>query len=352
MIEIRDVTVTAGGFTLGPLDLVIPAGGYAVVLGPTGSGKTTLLEAVAGHRPIAAGRIAIAGTDVTAAPPERRALGLVPQHYHLFPHLTVGANIGYGLAQRRAAERAERVREVAALLEVEPLLSRGVGDLSGGERQRVTLARALAPRPHALLLDEPFAALDPATRDRLRDRLRTIHQHERLTTIHVTHDFEDALRLGDQALVLLNGRSAQVGTPDAVFRAPASPEVAGFVGAGTVLPGRVVRTGGSAADPLFPARFESAGLTLDVLASREGPAHAVIRPEQVVIARGIVPGSARNQLPAVVRRLEQLGPVVRVHLDAGEPLVALVTATAAETLGLAIGQPVTAAIKATAVQVL
>ncbi|MGH7535576.1 MAG: ABC transporter ATP-binding protein, partial [Gemmatimonadales bacterium] len=184
MIRLDRVSVRVGQFDLQDISLEVPRGGYALILGPTGTGTTTLLEAVAGHAPLRGGRVFMHDDDVTQLPPERRGLGFVYQQYHLFPHLSVRDNIGYGITRRgnnRAA--AERTAELADMLGILPLLDRPVRGLSGGEQQRVALARALAPRPSILLLDEPFASIDPATRHVMRRELRTLHEREGITTL-------------------------------------------------------------------------------------------------------------------------------------------------------------------------
>jgi len=347
VIELEGLTVRVGGFTLRDITLAVPAGGYALVIGPTGSGKTTLLEAVAGHQRPARGRIRLGGRDVTALAPEARGVGFVYQAYHLFPHLTVRQNIAYGLPRGDAADR--RVRELADLLGIAPLLDRPIGRLSGGEQQRTALARALAPSPRILLLDEPFAAVDPATRHVLRRELRALHEHEGITTLQVTHDFDDAMRLGDHVAVLAEGAIAQQGRPEEVFRYPDSAFVARFVGSGNVLAGEV-RLAGAGPEGAAPARFESGPLVLEVLAERAGPAHAVIRPEDILLSRTPIGATVRNRLVAVVERVERTGPVAHVHLDAGRPLVAAITAETAGELALAPGDRVHLALKATAIR--
>lgn len=347
MIELEGLTVRAGGFTLRDITLAVPAGGYALVIGPTGSGKTTLLEAVAGHQRPERGRIRLGGRDVTALAPEARGVGFVYQAYHLFPHLTVRQNIAYGLPRGAAAGR--RVGELAELLGIAPLLDRPIGRLSGGEQQRTALARALAPSPRILLLDEPFAAVDPATRHVLRRELRALHEHEGITTLQVTHDFDDAMRLGDHVAVLAEGTIAQQGPPEEVFRYPNSAFVARFIGSGNVLAGEVHLTG-AGEDGAAAARFESGPLVLEVVAERAGPAHAVIRPEDILLSRTPIGATVRNRLTAVVERVERTGPVAHVHLDAGRPLVAAVTAGTAAELALAPGDRVHLALKATAIR--
>ena len=358
MIALEALSVRAGEFELQDISFRVPSGGYALIIGPTGSGKTTLLEAIAGHANVRRGRVILHGQDMAGVPPERRGLGFVYQQYHLFPHLSVRENIGYGLPRAgRGANGAGRADELADTLGIGHLLERSVRGLSGGEQQRVALARALAPRPRILLLDEPFASVDPTTRHLLRRELRALHEREGITTLQVTHDFDEALRLGDLVAVLAEGRIAQSGTPEQVFRYPNSAFVARFVGTGTVLAGVVQRAGaagsgreeeGAGTEP-FAAHFASGPLLLEVISEREGPMHAVIRPEDIVLSREELPGSARNRLSATIARLERLGPVTLVHLDAGRPLLASVTTTSAEEMGLASGATVTVTFKATAI---
>jgi molybdopterin-binding protein len=353
VIRLDNLHVRVGSFDLQDISLEVPKGGYALIIGPTGSGKTTLLEAVAGHARLRAGRVFIDDDEVTGLPPERRGLGFVYQQYHLFPHLSVRDNIGYGIARRRGTGDgggpARRVEELADMLAITPLLERPVRGLSGGEQQRVALARALAPKPSILLLDEPFAAVDPATRLVLRRELRELHEREGITTLQVTHDFDEALRLGDLVAVLSEGRIAQSGTPEQVFRYPNSAFVARFVGTGNVIAGAVERSEPGSAPGSFRGRFRGGNLVLDVVAEREGPIHAVIRPEDIVLSLTHHPDSARNHMEGVVARLERLGPITLVHLDVGRLLIASVTTTSSEEMGLRAGVRVFVAFKATAI---
>jgi len=352
VIRLDGLSVRVGSFDLRDISLDVPTGGYALIIGPTGSGKTTLLDAVAGHAPLLAGRVWAHGEDVTRLPPEQRRLGIVYQQFHLFPHLSVGENIAYGL--RRGADGApeaasRRVHALASLLGIDTLLGRRVRGLSGGEQQRVAIARALAPRPSVLLLDEPFAAVDPATRTVLRRELRAVHEAEGITTLQVTHDFDDALRLGDMVAVMAGGRIVQQGRPEEVFRFPNSAFVARFIGTGNVIAGHVHRLGTSETDGRFAATFVSGDLELQVVADREGAAHAVIRPEDLLLSAAPLPASIRNRLEAVVVRVEHLGPVVQVQLAAGRDLVAAVTTATATELDLRPGVRVWLGLKATAV---
>jgi len=354
VIRLEEVSLKVGGFALRDVSLDIPSGGYGLVIGPTGSGKTSLLEAVAGHVGLAGGRITLDGREVTRLAPEERGVGFVYQSYHLFPHCTVRDNIGYGLRGSPPDVRRARVNELASILGIAPLLERGIEGLSGGEQQRVALARALAPRPSILLLDEPFAAVDPALRRVLRRELMLMREREGVTTLHVTHDVDDALRLGDVVAVLADGGVVQSGPPEHVFRFPNSPFVAHFLGSGTVLKGVVLRSGPAEGDPpRFQARFESSGLALEVIAEREGETHALIRPEDLLVSRDPFEGYPRNRFDAVVRRVERLGPVANVHLEVNEILLlASVTTATVDAQSITAGQRVHVALKATAVHLL
>jgi len=206
VIECRGVTLRAGTFALHDITVAVPRGAYATLGGPTGSGKTTLIEGIAGigSAQIVHGSVHLDGADVTRVPPERRGVGLVPQRAHLFPHLDVAANVRYG---------ARDATLVTALLErfgIGALTSRVVGALSGGERQIVALCRALATRPRVLLLDEPYAALDPARRAVVAREVAELHDAWELTTLHVTHAEHEAREVADIALAMRDGAITRV----------------------------------------------------------------------------------------------------------------------------------------------
>ncbi len=355
MIRIEGLALQVGDFRLSGVSLELPTGGHGLIIGPTGSGKTTLLEAIAGHVRPTAGRIVLDGRDVTRIPPEERGIGFVYQAYHLFPHYSVRDNVAYGLGRTGMDAIAIRTRvdALAELLGIGPLLDRGVRGLSGGEQQRVALARALAPRPRILLLDEPFAAVDPALRRVLRRTLREIREHEGITTLHVTHDVDDALRLGDLVAVLSADGIVQSGPPEQVFRYPESPFVAEFLAAGSVLKGRFERLGPSGDGAgAFAARFVTADLELEVVSEREGEGHILIRPEDVLVSRTSHPGPPRNRFEARVRHLERLGPVATLHLGVGEAIIfASITTATLEEQRIQIGDRLAVGLKATAIHV-
>jgi ABC-type sugar transport system ATPase subunit len=225
MIDATDVAARAGEFALAGITFCIPRGGYGVVIGPAGAGKTTLLEAISGVLPLAAGTLRLDGRDVRHVPPEQRRIGLVYQHSYLFPHLSVAENITYG------ADDIADARAVAERVGAGNLWDRAVRGLSGGEQQLVALARALARRPSILLLDEPFVALDPRRRSRVRREVGALHREWGMTVLHVTHDLSEARRLGDVAILLDAGRVLHAGPPAHLFSPAAPPEVSAFLGA-------------------------------------------------------------------------------------------------------------------------
>lgn len=229
MLSLRGLRVEVGNFALRDIDLSIETGDYFMVVGPTGAGKTLLLETIAGLYPVHSGEIWLNGENITRLEPERRGVGIVYQDSALFPHLSVADNIVFGLKVRRSAGDIERqLNDMAALVKVGHLLGRKPQSLSGGEKQKVALARSLIVKPQLLLLDEPFSALDPETRESLRWELRRIHAEFGTSMIQVTHDFEEALLLGKHAALVGEGQLKQVGTPEDIFRHPNSEFVAGF----------------------------------------------------------------------------------------------------------------------------
>ncbi len=298
------VRVAYGGReVLRGVDLSVPRDELLVVLGPSGSGKSTLLRAVAGLEPLSAGSVHLAGRDITTTRPGRRNVSMVFQSYALFPHLTVLANICFGLEVRdvgRSAARA-RAREAARAAGCDDFLDRRPGELSGGERQRVALARALAREPDAYLLDEPLSNLDAELRVQTRSELRALHDRVGGTMVHVTHDQTEALVLGDRVAVLREGKIEQVGSPDEIWSAPATVFVARFIGtpAMNVLP---------AEGPLRPA-WLPARAAVDRLLG--------IRPDAVILgAHGVA---------ATVARVDVVGADAHVHMRLGnDELVARV----------------------------
>jgi iron(III) transport system ATP-binding protein len=307
-LRVRALTKMFGAFTaLDDISLDIHPREFVVFLGPSGCGKTTLLRAIAGLDIQTSGSIEQGGRDISGLPPAERDFGIVFQSYALFPNLTVAANIGYGLVSRGAPKAQIRAR-VAELLDLVGLPDSGVkypAQLSGGQQQRVALARALAISPGLLLLDEPLSALDARVRQHLRHELRELQQKLGITTIMVTHDQEEALALADRIVVMNHGVIDQVGSPLEIYRKPASPFVADFVGTMNFLEAQVTA----------PDRVTIAGRSfrLDGLEGTGPTATICIRPEDVK-TRGVETG-AENAFEVEVRDLEFLGAFARARLS-------------------------------------
>jgi putative spermidine/putrescine transport system ATP-binding protein len=283
---------------LAPVDLEIAAGETIVLLGPSGCGKTTTLRIIGGlEAPDPGGRVLFGDEDVTQVPIEKRNVGMVFQSYALFPNLTVEGNVEYGLRVRGldATARSQRVREMLAMMRIEPLARRRVDQLSGGQRQRVALARALAPRPRALLLDEPLTALDAKLREDLRVEIDRLLRTLRITTVYVTHDQAEAMALGDRIAVMDHGRIAQIGTPQEIYFSPATAFVADFVGTMNRVSGRVLFANGSS------------------------PGQVMFRPEDVKLV-----DASRSNFSGTVVTSFFLGDHTRLVIDAGseQPIVA------------------------------
>ncbi|MFN3005072.1 ABC transporter ATP-binding protein [Mycolicibacterium wolinskyi] len=257
------------------VDLDIRGGELLTLLGASGSGKTTLLSMIAGFTTPTSGRVTIADEDITRTPPHRRNIGMVFQHYSLFPHMNVRVNVEFPLKQRGVA-RADRRRRALEALDVVELGHKAdarPGELSGGQQQRVALARALVFSPSLLLMDEPFGALDRALRERMQLEVRRIHRDLGVTIVFVTHDQQEALTMSDRIAVMNNGRIEQVGTPEELYESPASFYVATFLGESNVLTGSC--SGG--------VLTTSGGSRLRVPAGVDGLARLVIRPERIVV---------------------------------------------------------------------
>ena len=291
-----DVVAVAG------VDLDVRDGEFFSMLGPSGSGKTTTLRMIAGFEVPTSGRVLLHGRDVTTVAPFDRDVNTVFQDYALFPHMSVGDNVGYGLMVRKVgkSERTARVAEALRMVRLDGYQPRRPSQLSGGQRQRVALARALVNRPRVLLLDEPLGALDLKLREEMQIELKAIQQQVGITFIYVTHDQEEALTMSDRLAVFNAGRIVQLGTPADVYERPATRFVAGFVGTSNLLTGEAARS----------------------IVGRDGT--FTIRPEKIRLAEPDVPvGADETAAAGAIRDVVYLGPDTRyiVELEAGSRLV-------------------------------
>ncbi len=298
---------------------------FTVILGPSGCGKTTLLRTIAGFYEPDEGEVYIDGKIVNNEPPHKRNTGLVFQNYALFPHMNVKENIGYGLKFKKLSksESNERIRNVAKILGIEHLLGRGPSQLSGGEQQRVAVARALVTEPQVLLLDEPLSNLDAKVRARVRTELKKLQRDLGITAIHVTHDQEEALVIGDSVIVMNEGKIIQIGTSSEIYYRPRTRFVADFIGTNNLVDAKLSKN----TPTLLEAQVTSdLKLTLDVdpsVAGRENDSVVLsIRPESIRISEKR-PATAENVARARIFDATFLGTLTRyyVHTDGLELVV-------------------------------
>ncbi|MDD1687825.1 ATP-binding cassette domain-containing protein [Methanoregula sp.] len=348
MLRIESLSITLGEFSVRDVSLEIRPGEYFIILGPTGAGKTVLLETIAGIHTPDSGRIILGDKEITATEPRLRKIGMVYQDYMLFPHLTVEDNIVFGLRQRKVPKEKQQalVAEMCAFLEIGHLKKRYPGTLSGGEQQRVALARALVLKPEILLLDEPLSALDGRTRERMRRELSRIRKCTGTTIIQITHHFDDVFALADRIAIMREGQIIQTGETSEVFLHPVDTFVAEFLGIGNIIRGTSSRSGDIARIMTRhgTAFFAASGLTGDVVAT--------LHAEDVILSEAPFASSARNCLSGTVTEIIPAGSTIRVILDVGFPLTALLTRESCHELHLEPGSTVCATFKASAVHVI
>lgn len=348
MLRIDSLSITLGVFSVKDVSLEIRPNEYFIILGPTGAGKTVLLETIAGIHHPDAGRIFLGGREITRTEPRIRNIGMVYQDYMLFPHLTVEENIAFGLRQRKMPVEAQQaiIQEMYAMLEIGHLEGRYPGSLSGGEQQRVALARALVLEPEVLLLDEPMSALDSQTRERMRAELSRIRKLTGTTIVQITHHFDDVFALADRIAIMREGKIVQVGETSDVFLHPADTFVAEFLGIGNIIRGTSSKAGyisviTPASGPVFYASSKASGEVV-----------ATLHAEDVIVSLAPLASSARNCLYGTVSEIMPHGSTVRVIIDVGFPLTALLTRESCHTLQIETGSRVYATFKATAVHVI
>lgn len=312
-LHLAAVSLAYGGKTVvSDVTLSLTDGAIGCLLGPSGCGKTSLLRAIAGFEPVSAGTISLKGAVISrpglVLPPEKRSIGMVFQDFALFPHLSVADNIGFGLRRWAAPARQDRVSELLALIGLPGLGARFPHELSGGQQQRIALARAMAPRPAILLMDEPFSAIDPDFREQLAGEVREMIRRDGMTAILVTHDQSEAFAMADQIAVLHQGAVQQVGTPYQLYHQPANRHVAAFIGDGVLLSGSVSAQG-QIQTLLGPIPQEANPLASHAPLSPGDKADILIRPHDITLCP---PGEG---IPLTVRKVDFRGPSFRYLLE-------------------------------------
>ncbi len=346
MLELREVSKRLGDFSLQGINMTVADHEYLVILGPTGTGKTVLFEIIAGMYPPDEGEIYFDGQNIGRLDPEERQIGFVYQDYLLFPHLSVRDNILFPLKIKKTplVQMKLQMEAMVEMLHIKHLLKRYPATLSGGEQQRVAIARALISSPKLLLLDEPLSALDPPSREMFQQEIKRLHEQSGIITMHITHDFREANAIADRIAVLHNGQLEQIGRPESIFNKPVSHFVAAFLGAENIYEGNIVANGEN--------KYLLVGsLEISVVTECEGQVKAVIRPEDIILARDRVSSSARNCLRGEIAEIIPQGMIIKVKLDVGVPLCVMITKKSAEEMGIGCGQLVYAIFKSTVVHV-
>lgn len=322
LVEVKKVSQRFAGLAaLDDVSLEIPEGSFTVLLGPSGSGKTTLLNIIGGFLAPSEGRVMIAGSDITDLPPARRPTATVFQDYALFPHMTVGANVAFGLRMRGVAPaaRAEKARQTLHLVGLAEAFDRKPHQLSGGQRQRVALARSLAVEPKVLLLDEPLGALDLRLRRQMQDELKAIQKRVGTTFIHVTHDQEEAMALADLIVVMNKGRIEDQGAPERVYSHPGSCFTATFMGESTLIEGTVRETAGEALvieTPLGTLRANGKAKPGQKVTVAIRPEHIRLDPQVDGISLGDVAIEEATFQGAFIRAVAKAGNGMAIQLRA------------------------------------
>lgn len=347
MISIRNLFVELGEFTLKNASLDVEDGEYMVVVGPSGAGKTVLLESIAGLFPLKQGEIWLRSKEATYLKPEQRQVSIVYQDHALFPHLSVRENIVFGQKMHKATSEQSKkaLSAVVDLFGISALLNRKPDTLSGGERQKVALARALCVSPDVLLLDEPLSSLDPKTREEIEGELRHLHCELGITTLHVTHNFEEAVALGDRIAVIGEGEVKQVGTPEAIFRQPNSEFVARFAMSRNIFQGNLEkgREGTYA--------FRTSQTVFAVERGRPGANRATVRPEDVMLSSNGNTTNGRNAFVGEITSITDRGSTIYIDVDLPPVITALATRHAFRQLGLNIGMRVNVSFDASSIHV-
>jgi len=344
MLQLFNVNKDFNGFCLKKISFKVEKHDYFILLGASGAGKSILLETIAGLILPDSGRIELNGRDITRLPIQQRKIGLVFQDHAVFPHLKVRNNLAYALHGQARHEIREKIRIISESLGIDDLLDRYPSTLSGGELQRVALARTLIQEPEILLLDEPLSSMDSRLKAGLRALLRRIHRQGQ-TIIHVTHDYEEALSLGNQIAVMDHGSILQSGTPDEIFHYPRNGFVAHFIGMKNFFPA-VIRV-----DDGIPSAETPGKVKIRLNSGQDNKkGFVMIRGEDIILSSVIPDTSAVNVFQGLVKEISATPGGIDICLEAGEIFHALVTSQSVDKLGIREGMQLWLSFKATAVK--
>lgn len=349
MLEINNLYKNFTNFSLGPIDLRIADGEHFVLLGPSGSGKSLLLEIIAGFQNPSKGNIFYDGKDLSSIPPFKRGIGMVFQKPALFQHMTIAENIAYPMTSsgKNRIFIKQKIKSLADQFHISDLLHRKPASLSGGEAQRVSLARTLAMEPKMLLLDEPLSSLDIQLKGRIRRYIKDLNENG-LTMLHVTHDFEEAIRLASNLGILQEGKIIQSGSAESIFKKPATSFVAELTGHKNFFKAKLINIQGQ---NLKEALINNTRLKLYSVSTTENGI-ILIDEDQITLLISMPQTSAQNNLKGTIARITKLPTGQEIEIDAGIIIFAHITDDSAQKMGLHLGMYVIVSFKASAVRFL
>lgn len=342
MIKIQNINKKIGNFELKNIDFTVEKGEYFVILGPSGTGKTMLLEIIAGLQKINSGALYFNEKLMNKIDPEYRRVGMVYQDYMLFPHMSVRENILFGAKLKAIENKYEKLERLLEDLSIKDLENRSIKNLSGGERQRVALARTLMTEPEILLLDEPLSALDSHTKTKVQEQLKKIHKNYQMTTLHVTHDFNEAIHLADRIAIIDNGKILQIGKPDQVFQKPKNAFVASFLGSKNLFNGKVIQEN---------TILTNKGLKISALVKPNHEVNFMISSDNIILSLDRIESSAKNSFKGRVTKINKKVSMVEVTVDIGVNLVVYVTYSSFNKMAIENNKEVFVTFKATAVHI-
>lgn len=344
MLKLTGVNKDFNGFCVKDISFTVEDGDYFILLGPSGAGKSILLETIAGLLRSDTGTIELGGRDITKLPIQQRKVGLVFQDHAIFPHMKVRKNLAYALHGHPHEEIKNKIAGLSAKLGIEDMLERYPSTLSGGELQRVALARTLIQEPEILLLDEPLASMDSRLKSEIRALLRQIHRGGQ-TIMHVTHDYEEALSLGNRIAVMDHGSILQYGTPDEVFHHPRNGFVAHFIGIRNFIPAKIKMYGS------LPCAETTGGMKILLGTGQENrEGFVMIRGEDIVLSASALDSSASNVFEGKVEEIIATPNGFDICVDAGDKLHALITGISRDRLAIREGMQIWLNFKAIAVK--